>query len=141
MLLLRIVSLILPVMLCLPLAVTSGGDIIVGDAGNVPYAPKALFRYDGQTGAETTLTSGGLFVQPFGLGNLAEILLTVTTAGTGTGSLASSPSGIDCGSTCGTSFDSGRIAGGLSPSPPRPTPGASSPAGPAATVRPRPPAP
>jgi hypothetical protein len=35
--------------------------------------------------------------------------LTVSTSGTGSGSVTSSPSGIDCGSTCSASFEDGTI--------------------------------
>jgi len=34
-------------------------------------------------------------------------LLTVTKAGTGNGTVVSTPAGIDCGSTCGASFGAG----------------------------------
>ena len=35
------------------------------------------------------------------------VQLTVQAAGTGTGTITSSPAGIDCGSTCGASFETG----------------------------------
>ena len=39
--------------------------------------------------------------------NLDQHTLTVDKAGTGTGTVTSSPAGIDCGSTCSAAFDSG----------------------------------
>jgi subtilisin family serine protease len=39
--------------------------------------------------------------------NLDQHSLTVDKAGTGTGTVTSSPAGIDCGSTCSASFDAG----------------------------------
>jgi Fe-S cluster biogenesis protein NfuA len=41
--------------------------------------------------------------------NLVKRTLTVNKAGTGTGSVTSSPGGIDCGSTCSADFDHGTV--------------------------------
>jgi len=40
---------------------------------------------------------------------LQQFSLAVSTAGTGSGAVASSPSGIDCGATCSASFDSASL--------------------------------
>ena len=43
----------------------------------------------------------------FTLGNVDGYLLTVTPAGTGTGTVVSSPSGINCGAPCSATFNNG----------------------------------
>ncbi len=45
--------------------------------------------------------------QVFKLVGVDQRLLTVSEAGTGDGSVTSAPAGIDCGSTCSTTFDAG----------------------------------
>ena len=49
------------------------------DVGNVPYAPKVLYRYDGQTEAEKTLTPAGSCVQPFDPQNVPNGTAGVST--------------------------------------------------------------
>jgi Divergent InlB B-repeat domain len=48
--------------------------------------------------------------------NLVKQTLTVGKAGTGSGSVSSSPAGIDCGSTCSADFDHGTVVT-LTPAP------------------------
>ena len=57
----------------------------------------------GASGAGQTVY--GLAVAPGG--SVAKYALSVTKAGTGTGTVTSSPAGIDCGSTCSAEYASG----------------------------------
>jgi Divergent InlB B-repeat domain len=57
----------------------------------------------------TCLGVVGFYDQAFKLLGVDQHLLTVSEAGTGHGSVTSSPAGVDCGSTCSTSFDAGTV--------------------------------
>ena len=48
-------------------------------------------------------------LQSGGAGSGADPQLTVTESGTGTGTVASSPSGINCGSTCSANYNGGTV--------------------------------
>jgi hypothetical protein len=50
---------------------------------------------------------GALFLSAGGCGSKTDYTLTVLSAGPGTGTVSSSPSGISCPSTCIASFSSG----------------------------------
>ena len=50
----------------------------------------------------------GIFITPSDTPAL-KYILTVTKAGTGTGKITSSPSGIDCGSVCSAEYDQGTV--------------------------------
>ncbi len=50
---------------------------------------------------------GGNLLSPFVPGPVTSFSLAVTKSGTGTGTVTSSPAGINCGSTCSASFNSG----------------------------------
>jgi len=49
----------------------------------------------------------GTYLSPFVIQGGTSNALTVATAGTGSGTITSSPSGINCGSTCSASYTSG----------------------------------
>jgi len=49
----------------------------------------------------------GNFLSPFVVGTPTSFSLSVTKAGSGTGTVTSSPSGISCGSTCTANYSSG----------------------------------
>ena len=49
----------------------------------------------------------GVYDQVFKLVGVDQHLLTASKAGTGGGSVTSAPAGVDCGSTCSTTFDAG----------------------------------
>lgn len=57
----------------------------------------------GAAGCQVTMSSGQLVTATF----VAIDALTVTKSGSGTGTVASSPAGIDCGTTCIQDFDQG----------------------------------
>jgi hypothetical protein len=46
---------------------------------------------------------------PLDANSVSQHTLTVTKSGTGTGGITSSPAGINCGSNCGASFNSGAV--------------------------------
>src|SRR6185369_4187915 len=48
-----------------------------------------------------------LAIDALGLVGVPTHTLTVTKSGTGTGSVSSSPAGVDCGTTCSSSFPQG----------------------------------
>jgi hypothetical protein len=77
-------------------------------------APAAGSSFSGWSGAcsgtgECTLTmsSSASVTATFSKMAVAKRTLTVTRSGSGTGSVASSPTGISCGSTCSHSYSSG----------------------------------
>ncbi|MBF0537214.1 MAG: peptidoglycan DD-metalloendopeptidase family protein [Nitrospirae bacterium] len=53
------------------------------------------------------IDNGQTYEQAFNVGTVAGVNLTVTKTGSGSGTVASSPSGIDCRLTCTASFSSG----------------------------------
>ena len=59
------------------------------------------------TVATSCVAPPGVYDQIFKLVGTDQRLLTVSEAGTGDGSVTSAPAGIDCGSTCSTTFDAG----------------------------------
>ncbi|HEY2920707.1 MAG TPA: hypothetical protein VGK77_17120 [Candidatus Binatia bacterium] len=69
-------------------------------AGNSPYAPEVC----GTTPAATTPPPPA---QQFTL--TVGLVKTVTSGGTGNGTVTSSPVGISCGGTCSASFGSGTL--------------------------------
>lgn len=57
--------------------------------------------------SSTCLGLTGVYDQVFTLLGVDQHLLTVSKGGTGGGSVTSAPAGVDCGSTCSTTFDAG----------------------------------
>ena len=68
-------------------------------AGNSPYSPEVC----GTTPAATTTPPPQQFTLT------VAIVKTVTNSGTGNGTVTSSPAGINCGSVCSASFNSGTL--------------------------------
>ncbi len=71
---------------------------------SVAYDPsqgRFLVAFAGNIGSETNYYARAWFV------TTPPVALTVTREGTGSGTVASSPAGIDCGATCTFDFDSG----------------------------------
>lgn len=67
---------------------------------------KALIAYSGQPSSTAPNNLVNYYARPWFVNNPA-VELTVARDGTGSGTVTSNPAGIDCGSTCAFSFDSG----------------------------------
>jgi hypothetical protein len=83
---------------------------LYGDIGNGYDTEKTMYGFgtEGETKRRTLHTDDVAGIQwIYGIENL--IGLTVSKAGTGSGTVTSSPAGIDCGSTCSASFNSGTV--------------------------------
>jgi uncharacterized repeat protein (TIGR02543 family) len=85
-----------------------GGTVVTLTA-----APDAFVTFDGWSGACTgtgscvvTMDAAKSVTATF---TLQTFELTVTTGGTGTGTVTSSPAGIDCGATCNATYDAGTV--------------------------------
>jgi hypothetical protein len=88
-----------------PLPTTDVGPGECDEGGSIGFAAVAGTTYrlaiDGREGDE------GHFELHFRSATTLARLLTVSKAGAGTGSVVSSPSGLNCGSTCGHQFEDG----------------------------------
>jgi hypothetical protein len=101
-------------------------SVTVSGAGTVQTAPNGAYYIEAPSGAATLSVSMGGYTAP-GAQNITIVsgstlrqdiiltpvsagtnTLTVHVAGTGTGTLVSSPAGITCGSTCANSFNAGQ---------------------------------
>jgi uncharacterized delta-60 repeat protein len=83
----------------------AGGKVIAGLSSRSDTARAMVLQPDGK------IVLGGLYVHPentsdwdFELARFLGNSLAVTKAGSGSGTVTSSPSGIDCGSTCSAPF-------------------------------------
>jgi CSLREA domain-containing protein len=85
-----------------PPPVDSDGDGVPNSSDNCPSVPGPASN----NGCPVTPPSGG---GGLGGGGVITYGLTVTKAGTGTGTVTSSPAGIDCGSICSASFSNGTL--------------------------------
>jgi Divergent InlB B-repeat domain/Glucodextranase, domain B len=74
------------------------------------FAGWNYITYTQMTSTELTLEAGISLagdMKWYFLAPTTSFTLNITKAGTGTGSISSNPSGIDCGATCSTNFNSG----------------------------------
>jgi hypothetical protein len=88
-------------------AAANGIKTFYWDNGVLPSQTNGFALFNRNNG--TVLDQGALDAvrRGAGVGNPGNNSLTVTKAGTGSGTVMSSPSGINCGSTCGASYSSG----------------------------------
>ncbi|MEO7028089.1 MAG: Ig-like domain-containing protein [Acidobacteriaceae bacterium] len=85
-------------------AQSSGGNLYTATFSSISgsLSPRTLTAIATDTSGNTATTSISLNV-----GNGSQFALSVTEAGTGTGAVSSSPTGISCPSTCSANFNSG----------------------------------
>jgi phospholipase C len=90
---------------------TCSASFAIGTSVTLTAAPNTGSTFAGWSGAcsgtgtcAVTLTASTSITATF---NVPTVQLTVQRAGTGTGTVASSPSGISCGATCNAGFASG----------------------------------
>jgi predicted outer membrane repeat protein len=87
------------------------GSYIVAVTGGVPTGHVPSYDEDGGNDAQTSVTIStghpAHATADFGY-DLATFTLTLTQAGTGSGSMTSLPSGISCSTTCSATFDYGQ---------------------------------
>ena len=96
-------------------AVTASGMTdLTGNSGTsvaatVPYSTRTFYLYNSgfQLASRTVTASCASGSVWNGSICLQQYAVSVTKSGTGTGSVASNPTGIDCGSTCSYSYGSG----------------------------------
>jgi uncharacterized repeat protein (TIGR01451 family) len=96
-----------------PLVVPGSGDGTIHFTANVGSTPGTF------TSSASAENSGGFTIAPSGPDGAVTVSgtpptthhLTVTRAGSGSGTVTSSPSGINCGSTCAADFTSGATVG------------------------------
>ena len=85
-------------------AVPAGGNLYTATFGSVTgsLSPRTLSAIAYDTSGNDAITSISLNV-----GTVTQFALGVTLAGTGSGSVSSSPSGISCPTTCSANYNSG----------------------------------
>lgn len=91
-------------------APADAGDFYTSSRSFGPSTNPNSNNYAGaSTGASMTSigTAGTTIAATFGVGGGSGFTLNVTKSGSGTGTVTSSPSGINCGSTCSAQFNSG----------------------------------
>jgi YD repeat-containing protein len=94
---------------------TCSADYPAGTQVTLIAAPLTGSAFDGWLGEGCTgtgtctveMSQARSIAATFALGGPTTYALTVTTAGTGSGSVTSNPSGIDCGVTCSAAFATG----------------------------------
>ncbi len=88
-------------------AAANGIKTFYWDNGVQPSQTNGFALFDRSSGAVVDQGALDAVKRGAGIGNPNELTLTVTKAGAGSGTVTSSPSGIDCGSTCSANYSSG----------------------------------
>lgn len=88
-------------------AAANGIKTFYWDNGVLPSQTNGFALFNRSTGAVVDQGALDAVKRGAGVGNPNLFMLTVTKAGTGSGTVTSSPSGINCGSTCSANYSSG----------------------------------
>ncbi|WP_395853825.1 cellulase family glycosylhydrolase [Cystobacter fuscus] len=88
-------------------AAINGVKTFYWDIGVHPGQPGGIALFNRTDGAIVDQGALDAVKRGAGIGNPNSFTLTATKAGTGSGTVSSSPSGIDCGSTCTANYSSG----------------------------------
>lgn len=88
-------------------AAANGIKTFYWDNGVQPSQTNGFALFDRSSGAIVDQGALDAVKRGAGIGNPNALTLTVAKAGAGSGTVTSSPSGIDCGSTCSASYSSG----------------------------------
>ncbi|MFY0575346.1 cellulase family glycosylhydrolase [Cystobacter fuscus] len=88
-------------------AAANGIKTFYWDNGVSPSQSNGFALFNRSNGAIVDQGALNAIRRGAGIGNTNNFTLTVTKAGTGSGTVTSSPAGIDCGSTCSANYSSG----------------------------------
>lgn len=88
-------------------AAANGIKTFYWDNGVLPTQTNGFALFNRNNGAVVDQGALDAVLRGAGIGNSVNRALTVTKAGAGSGTVTSSPSGINCGSTCGANYSNG----------------------------------